>query len=231
MCPSICQDTAHDISVQFESAATSLIHGFEIDFERTGYLYGCPDFVFTVLTYAAVSLLKVLKPRTASIATTHSSTDRQEIIDRVRRTSDMLFNAAMSPDQLPASQSAFLSRLIQPTPNSNPRPPISQPMDYQAFGQMLDQDAGNSLWPPLPSTVQTSGMGVNLNPTNGTAQNPNQIHGAAQDADAQQQGRPMDLDNWVAQSSEYALSGATIGVGLGNFAYDPNAFADQDMFW
>lgn len=104
-------------------------------------------------------------------------------------------------------------------------------MDYQAFGQMLDQDAGNSLWPPLSSTVQTSGMGVNPNPENGTAQNPSQLHGPAQDAEAQQQGRPVDLDNWVAQSSEYALSGATIGVGLGNFAYDPNAFADQDMFW
>ena len=92
---------------QYRTACVRLISSFEQDLESTGLIRGSPDFVFTVLTYAAVSLLRALQTQFA-----HLEPDRDGILATARRAADTLARCAMTSDHLPASQSVFLSRLI-----------------------------------------------------------------------------------------------------------------------
>ena len=93
---------------QYQSAPRSLIETFEAELDSPGFTRGCPDFIFTVLTYAAVSLLRVTQPHFAYL-----KPDRDKIFSRARKASDMLARSAMDPDHLPASQSVFLRRLME----------------------------------------------------------------------------------------------------------------------
>ena len=95
-------------NAQYQAAAARLITSFESDLDAPGITRGSPDFVFTVLTYAAVSLLRALQVQYA-----HLEPDRGKILDLARKAADMLARSAMTGDHLPAGQSVFLSRLIE----------------------------------------------------------------------------------------------------------------------
>lgn len=87
----------------------------------------------------------------------------------------------MTPDHLPASQSIFLSRLIEvksaeaPTHQSHPyplqqqQPFMPEMIDFEAFGQSLEGDQSKTQWPPAPfhfdlssfaALTNTAGPGV-----------------------------------------------------------------------
>lgn len=141
--------------MQYQSASTALIQTFETDLEGPGFTRGCPDFVFTVLTYAAVSLLRVTQPHFAYL-----EPDRTQVFATARKAADMLARSAMTPDHLPASQSVFLSRLIEVKSTEVPVPPRHQAqqqqpfmpemIDFEAFGQSLEGDHSKTQWPPAP---------------------------------------------------------------------------------
>lgn len=44
--------------IQFQTVASNIIGCFEKDWDDQGLARGCPDFLYTVLTFAVVSLLK-----------------------------------------------------------------------------------------------------------------------------------------------------------------------------
>lgn len=48
-----------DSEWQFQTVASNIIECFEKDWDDQGLARGCPDFMYTVLTFAVVSLLKV----------------------------------------------------------------------------------------------------------------------------------------------------------------------------
>lgn len=52
-------DADVDIGWQFQTVASNIIECFEKDWDDQGLARGCPDFMYTVLTFAVVSLLKV----------------------------------------------------------------------------------------------------------------------------------------------------------------------------
>lgn len=76
--------------------------------EGAGFTRGCPDFAFTVLTYAAVSLLKIVPFDLAPL----SGHSYKYVVSLARKAADVLARAAVTPDHLPASQSILLTRLI-----------------------------------------------------------------------------------------------------------------------
>ncbi|BEJ11400.1 hypothetical protein CspHIS471_0108220 [Cutaneotrichosporon sp. HIS471] len=180
---------------EYQHAAVRLIEGFGDDLSAPNLTRGCPDFVFTVVTYGAVSLLQVLEPRLAAL---EPAPDRDAILALARQAADMLARAAVTADHVPASQSMFLSRLIQ----VRSRPPRQAPppvfdfgeMDFEAFGLSVAADDTMSMWPPLP---------------NQTSRGTSPPLGNGDDA-------PTDLATWVAQSS-LALPGPALGLGIGSF--------------
>lgn len=145
---------------QYQSASTALIHTFENDLESPGFTRGCPDFVFTVLTYAAVSLLRVTQPQFAYL-----EPDRTQVFSTARKAADMLARSAMTPDHLPASQSVFLSRLIEVKsaepqrylqPQQAQQGFVPEMIDFEAFGQSLEGDQTMTQWPPAPFNFDLS---------------------------------------------------------------------------
>lgn len=77
----------------------------------------------------------------------------------------MLARSAMTPDHLPASQSIFLSRLIEVKSSAQISAPVAAPsgpaqpsiqqfmpemIDFEAFGQSLEGDQSKTQWPPAP---------------------------------------------------------------------------------
>ncbi len=187
-----------------------MINCFETDFEGPGLTRGCPDFVFTVLTYAAVSLLKATQSQFS-----HLEPDRSAILLTGRKAADMLARAAMVSDHLPASQSVFLSRLIDVKTHEPARDPtifIPQPIDFEAFGQSINEDQYKTLWPPMPG----SSFEGSIVPAQPRQENGN---------------RPMDLSSWVAQNQTYPVPGAALGLGAGNFLQDQDMLFTQDSFW
>lgn len=70
-------------------------------------LRGVPDFTHSALTYAATSLLRCTQTRFSSL-----TPDRARIFDAARRAADLLGEAAISADHIPAVQSEFVSKLI-----------------------------------------------------------------------------------------------------------------------
>jgi hypothetical protein len=54
-----CALSANDIVLKFQKVASNIIECFEKDWDDQGLSRGCPDFMYTVLTFAVVSLLKV----------------------------------------------------------------------------------------------------------------------------------------------------------------------------
>lgn len=218
----------------------SLIDTFESELESPGFIRGCPDFVFTVLTYAAVSLLRVTQPRFA-----HLEPDRGRIFASARKASDMLARSAMTPDHLPASQSVFLSKLIDvksaeiPTRQFQPQGYLPEMIDFEAFGQSLEGDQSKTLWPPAPfnfdlssfATMQPSvAQTLDNNGTSSSMQlNPatNHMPGTT-GIDTQRTDPPMDLDGWVA-ANQFPMPGLSLGMGS-SFGQDDLMFT-QDSFW
>jgi len=187
-----------------------LINCFEVDFELPGLTRGCPDFVFTVLTYAAVSLLKATQSQFS-----HLKPNRSIIFNLARKAADMLARAAMVPDHLPASQSVFLSRLIEAKahePTYDPTAFIPEPIDFEAFGNSITEDQTKTLWPPMPGT----GLEGSLLPPSSES-----MHG----------NMPTDLSSWVAMNQTYPVPGAALGLGAGSFLQDQDLLFDRDSFW
>ena len=187
-----------------------MINCFEVDFESPGLTRGCPDFVFTVLTYAAVSLLRATQSQFA-----HLEPNRDTIFGPARKAADMLARAAMVPDHLPASQSVFLSRLIEAKAHEPTRDPaifVPEAIDFEAFGQAIAEDQTKTLWPPMPG-----------NGFEGTMLPNQEGFGDGN--------RPTNLSSWVAQNQAYPVPGAALGLGAGNFLLDQDLLFTQDSFW
>lgn len=121
-----------------------VINTFESSFEAPGLTRGCPDLIFTALTYAAVSLLKATQPQFS-----HLEADRNSIFTASRKAADMLARAATTAEHLPASQSVFLSHLIAARQSVRQVPTTNlEPIDFEAFGQSILDDQTRTLWPP-----------------------------------------------------------------------------------
>lgn len=201
---------AYGTDDQYQGAAIRLITCFEADFELPGLTRGCPDFVFTVLTYAAVSLLKATQHQFS-----HLEPNRSTIFHLARKAADMLARAAMAPDHLPASQSVFLSRLIEVKTHEPMRETVTfepEPIDFEAFGNSINEDQTKTLWPPMPGTDFEG----SIMPTISALTDGNQ---------------PTDLSSWVAQNQVYPVPGAALGLGAGSFLQDQNLLFNQDSFW
>ena len=138
---------------QYQISAIRLIEEFESDFEAAGLTRGCPDFIFTCLTFGAVSLLKCVKPQYA-----HLNPDRGLLITLARKAADILARSAATPDHLPAIQHSFISRLIdtrsKSAPMSAPTPGFTM-IDFEAFGQSIDADLSKTPWPPTGPSATT----------------------------------------------------------------------------
>jgi hypothetical protein len=216
-------------------ASISLIETFETELEAPGFTRGCPDFVFTVLTYAAVSLLRVTQPHFAYL-----EPDRNKIFTTARKAAEMLARSAMNPDHLPASQSVFLSRLIEvksaEAPTSHYQQAYSPEMiDFEAFGQSLEGDQSKTLWPPAPFSFDlASNPGI---PPSAPGQSMSgSTHSATTNFGSQalrtvgdnQNGMPTDLNGWVA-ANQFPMPGLSLGMGS-SFGQDDLMFT-QDSFW
>lgn len=74
----------------------------------------------------------------------------------------MLARSAMTPDHLPASQSVFLSRLIEVKSTEMPinrmlqQTYMPEMIDFEAFGQSLEGDQSKTQWPPAPFNFDLS---------------------------------------------------------------------------
>lgn len=85
-----------------------------------------------------------------------------QIFQTARRAADMLARSAMTPDHLPASQSVFLSRLIEvksaemPLANMAQQTFMPEMIDFEAFGQSLEGDQSKTQWPPAPFNFDLS---------------------------------------------------------------------------
>lgn len=176
-----------------------LLEGFGDDLSTPNLTRGCPDLVFTVVTYGAVSLLKALEPRLAAL---EPAPDRDAILTLARSAADMLARAAVTADHVPASQSMFLSRLIQarsrPPRQAAPAPSMTcldfGEIDFEAFGLSVAADDTMSMWPPVPN-LASRGTSPPINDGEGEP--------------------PTDLASWA--QSNLALPGPALGLGVGSF--------------
>ncbi|WWC85148.1 uncharacterized protein L201_000005 [Kwoniella dendrophila CBS 6074] len=169
--------------IELRSAATRLIGTYHSSFDaHPDFHLGCPDMLHTFVTYAAVSLLRILHVQLVDF-----EPDPEEIIGLAQRAADML-DRAESTNELPSELSLFLTNLIeakkshldyrkgqkaaQEDLNNNTYTVLNhlldaelavhghaesiakQIIDLEAFGEILDQDQGQSIWPPMPVTPQ-----------------------------------------------------------------------------
>ncbi|WOO78104.1 Xylanolytic transcriptional activator xlnR [Vanrija pseudolonga] len=136
---------------EFQASAIRLIELFDIDLSSS-HLRGAPDTVFTVLTYAAVSLVH-------SVALGgRDSENKAAVLALARRASDVLARAAMTPDHLPAAQSVFLSRLIAKVGADAVSAEEASDIATLAGGQPDEAaharalfEPTTSIWPPRPA--------------------------------------------------------------------------------
>lgn len=204
---------------------------------------GCPDFVFTVLTYAAVSLLKAVEPQFG-----HLDPDRGAIMELARHASAILGRSAMSPDHLPASQSVFLSRLIHVKSADSTASAFEpaaaamafKPIDFEAFAQSLDRDQSKTLWPPMPMPIPMGlppsggGPAMPASAQNHIGQQSSSGGGhtgmTAQSNDSAPSAAPTDLASWAA-ANQYSVPGAALGLSVDTFMQDQDMFFSQDSVW
>lgn len=200
-----------------------------------GLVRGCPDFVFTVLTYAAVSLLKALEPQFG-----HLDPDRDAITKLARKAAEILQRSAMSPDQLPASQGVFVNRLIHVKSTATLATAFDpaaaamalKPIDFEAFAQSLDQDQSKTLWPPMP---MPTGLPFGLPVPDPSAPHTHNMPSATQGMISQSNGSassqaPTDLASWAA-ANQYSVPGAALGLSVDTFMQDQDMFFSQDSVW
>ncbi|WRT67273.1 uncharacterized protein IL334_004240 [Kwoniella shivajii] len=172
------------VVIELQKAATRVIQSYHTSFDTTSETrLGCPDMMHTFVTYAIVSLLRILQPQFA-----HLDPNAKEVLDIASSAADMLSRAVAANDNVPDGHSIFLTKLIDAKsaqlanslssgsrsqadisssipplgglhhegtnqvvePHNRVLPP--KMMDFEAFGDMLNQDQGRSVWPPLPSS-------------------------------------------------------------------------------
>jgi hypothetical protein len=184
---------------QYQLAAMRLIETFEMEFESSGFTRGCPDFVYTILTFAAVSLLKCTQSQFS-----HLDPDRSSVLSFARKAADSLARTATTPDHLPATQHAFLTRLIDQRSHDHTLPTLLQPMDFEAFGQSIENDTNKTPWPPGPNALSRQG-----------------------DQDFGEAGDPY---GWLS-GQMYSVPEGAIGIGVGSFTQDQDLLFTQDSFW
>jgi hypothetical protein len=157
----------------------------------------------------------------------------------------MLARSAMTPDHLPASQSVFLSRLIEvksaeiPTSQFQPQGYLPEMIDFEAFGQSLEGDQSKTLWPPAPFNFDLTSLAAIQPPlAQHLGDNGPSLSGQLNPALAQMPvnsgpeshstNPPMDLDGWVA-ANQFPMPGLSLGMGS-SFGQDDLMFT-QDSFW
>jgi len=153
----------------------------------------------------------------------------------------MLARSAMTPDHLPAFQSAFLSRLIEvksaEMPNRHQQQPfIPEMIDFEAFGQSLEGDQSKTLWPPAPFSFDLSNFTGNQASSsdypgalNKMTRDPNNsLSARAASTSSGHLTAPTDLNEWVA-ANRFPMPGLSLGMGS-NFGQDDLMFT-QDSFW
>jgi hypothetical protein len=225
---------------QYQASAIRLIEEFESDFETSGLARGCPDFIFTFLTFGVVSLLKGIQPQYA-----HLEPDRNSLIALARKAAGTLSRSAATPDHLPAIQHSFLTRLIDTRSKPAMAPSAGFPMiDFEAFGQSIDADLSKTPWPPTgPSAVtqtqnitrpQTPILAHQMSDGTSTA---GQIVDPLTGVDMSilepdfgwGMGMGMGVDDGSHGGNDGWLSG--IGAGGGFFGNEGNMDFAQDPFW
>lgn len=204
-------------------AAVRLIHCFDTDIDLPGFTRGCPDFYFTVLTYAAVSLLRTLQAQFATL-----EPKRDIVLHLARKAADILGRSAATPEHLPASQASFLSRLIEiRAATEHSLPAFERPaIDFEAFGNSLDQEQSISFWPPVHSPlVPQSQQGQQYNV-------PFDFNSLI-DSGLNAQIPPMvsNLASWSGYDHSYAVPGAAMGLSVGSFVSDQEMMFPQVDFW
>ena len=192
-----------------------MVEIFETSLEGTGFSRGCPDYIYTILTFGAVSLLKGTQKRFKGLKADHSI-----LIGTARKAASILARAATSSDHLPAALNAFLTRLVQSRTQTQSNlaanaGPNSLTMDFAAFAQSLDLNTSQTPWPPGPSqtvaddhtTIQafSSDMGEMANPLGWlTGQLYSFPEAAASIDDFRFMGDTSnDLDMWLPQESTW----------------------------
>jgi hypothetical protein len=146
----------------------------------------------------------------------------------------------MTPDHLPASQSVFLSRLIEVKSAEVPirhqqQAFVPEMIDYEAFGQSLEGDQSKTLWPPAPFNYDLSNFIVNQPPMGDMTMapdqglnGPNTMVGQPATGSSGLSSLPADLNEWVA-ANQFPMPGLSLGMGS-NFGQDDLMFT-QDSFW
>jgi hypothetical protein len=153
----------------------------------------------------------------------------------------MLARSAMNPDHLPASQSAFLRRLIEvksaEAPTSTYQQAYSPEMiDFEAFGQSLEGDQSKTLWPPAPFNFELASHPAvpprthQATTSSGLHQSENGIETrVSPNGETGHSGSmPTDLNGWVA-ANQFPMPGLSLGMGS-SFGQDDLIFT-QDSFW
>ncbi|KAJ9111776.1 hypothetical protein QFC22_006435 [Naganishia vaughanmartiniae] len=133
--------------VHFQTIAIRLIECFEHDLQSKGLIKGCPDFVFTALTYAVVSLLKSTQARYSNL----EGSPTNQILLLCRRAADMLAKGAGASEHLPSIQATFLHRLLDirsapGKPTKTVAPPRT--LNLQAFAESFENRNHETNWPP-----------------------------------------------------------------------------------
>lgn len=206
--------------VQYHSAAVYLVNHFDEGFEAAGLTRGCPDFIFTVLTYGVVSLLKIL-----SVPVSGFETITQSIIDLARRASDILARAAVTRDHLPAAQSSLVSRLIEKARNASAR---VEPATFD-----LNQIISEITSAAAPATTTTSGGPGSDNPSMHVAQSGqlHQIFDHPADDGAHSLSNNPDANSWFEPLQFNPLVPSDPTVDFDPFGQDQELLFSHESMW
>ncbi|WVF68280.1 hypothetical protein IAT40_003045 [Kwoniella sp. CBS 6097] len=170
--------------IEIQTMSVGVIRTYQAYFDSvTCHRKGSPDILHSFLTYAAVSLLRILQPQYSFM-----DPDYRSVLHTARTAAIML---ARAPSPLAKSNSDFLNRLIdtkalqlvsraapakpirnsswETAPDDSHAPAIqrqreatatsshvSDPdrsLNLEAFGHLLNRDQGRSVWPPLPDSA------------------------------------------------------------------------------
>ncbi|WWC61506.1 uncharacterized protein I303_104090 [Kwoniella dejecticola CBS 10117] len=164
--------------IEMQSSASRLIHTYHSSFDGLAHTrLGCPDMLHTFVTYAAVSLLRILRSQFS-----HFGPSWDGVLVDVQLASDMLDRAITKTDGSANDLSSFLLRLLEAkrderngkvevnlcsSEDDSRIVPMStevrdireqqnaanfdgllQQVDLESFGELLDHDLGRSIWPP-----------------------------------------------------------------------------------
>ncbi|WWC69805.1 uncharacterized protein I206_103748 [Kwoniella pini CBS 10737] len=161
--------------IELQSSASQLIQTYHSSFDGLSHTrLGCPDMLHTFVTYAAVSLLRIVQPQF-----NHFGLGWEQILAGVELAAEMLGRAVTHSDGSENDHATLLLRLLEAKRTEQAQPaekederseanvqrsvpysspdqqnlhefrPMSRSIDLETFGEMLDQDLGRSIWPPM----------------------------------------------------------------------------------